>query len=96
MKDDRFEQLPVLQDGMELSEQMFHLTLARYFNGQRYLTEHARQEHKQRSRAEAFLASLERFRSGDDQSQGKQENPLLCSDEQEPDEQLRSRAWDCD
>ncbi len=81
MKDDPFEQLPVWQDGMESSEQMFHLTADRCFNGQRYLTETVRQEHKERSRAEAFLESLERFRRGHDQSQGKQENPLLCPDE---------------
>ncbi len=95
MIDERFEQLPVWRDGMELSEQMFHLTADRCFNGQHYLTEHVRQDHKQRSRAEAFLGSLERFRRGHDQSQGKQENLLLCPNEQEPDEQLRSRAWDC-
>ncbi len=96
MKDERFERLPVWQDGMELSQQMFHLTADRCFKGQRYLTETAGQEPKQRSRAEAFLESLDRFRSGHDQSQGKQENPLLCPDEQEPDEKLRSRASDCD
>ncbi len=92
MKDERSQQLPAWQGGMDLSEQMFHLTADRCFNGQRYLTEAARQEHKQRSRAKAFLESLERFRRGHDQSQGKQENPLLCPDEQESDEQLRSRT----
>ncbi len=46
MKDERFERLPALQDGMELSQQMFHLTVARCFNGQHYLTEHVRQDHK--------------------------------------------------
>ncbi len=76
MKDDRFEQLPALQDGMELSEQMFHLTVARCFNGQRYLTETTRQEHKQRSRAEAFLESLECFRRGHDQYTRQTREPL--------------------
>ncbi len=76
MKDDRFEQFPVLQDGMELSEQMFHLTADRCFNGQRYLTENTSHEHKQRSRAEAFLESLERFRSGHDQCTRQTREPL--------------------
>ncbi len=76
MKCERFEQLPVWQGGMELSEQMFHLTVARCFNGQRYLTEHARHEHKQRSRAEAFLGSLERFRRGHDQYPRQTREPL--------------------
>ena len=76
MKDERFERLPVLQDGMELSEQMLHLTVACGFNGQRYLTKHARHEHKQRSRAEAFLGSLERFRRGHDQYTRQTREPV--------------------
>ncbi len=76
MKCDRFEQLPVWRDGMDLSEQMFHLTTDRCFNGQRYLTEAARQEHKQRSRAEAFLESLECFRRGHDQYTRQTREPL--------------------
>ncbi len=76
MKDERFEQLPVWQDGMELSEQMFRLTADRCFKGQRYLTETARQEHKQRSRAEPFLESLERFRRGHDQYPRQTREPL--------------------
>lgn len=173
MKYERFEQLPVWQDGMELSEQMFRLTTDRCFNGQgdlrnqlqraslsicnnvaegfergttqelitflyyargsagevrsmlllldrlggfghlkseisnlksmaesisrqlrawadslenspikgqRCLTETARQEHKQRPRAEAFLESLECFRSGHDQSQSQDIEPVAFAE----------------